>query len=62
MVKCYKCDAEFEPKVDDLKIWGESGESFDPTDWECPSCQLTPDEIMDWIYEVSNEQNLDFIN
>ena len=55
MVKCYKCDTDFEPTKEEMKAWAESGDSFDPTDWECSKCKLTLDEIMDWIYEVSSE-------
>lgn len=35
---CYMCETEFQadPKV--VKLWADSGRSFDPTDWECPEC------------------------
>jgi len=39
MVKCVMCGNEFEPKPEELKAWVESGTDFDPTDWECHTCE-----------------------
>lgn len=43
-VKCWKCQERYQPKAEDLKRWAESGTSFDPTDWECPSCEAAEGE------------------
>lgn len=43
-VKCWKCESMFTPKAEDLKRWAESGQPFDPTDWECPSCEALEGE------------------
>ncbi len=43
-VKCWKCEEQYQPKPEDLKRWAESGASFEPTDWECPSCKAAEGE------------------
>ena len=43
MVKCVMCGNEFEPKPEELKAFAESGADFDPTDWECPTCEVAYD-------------------
>jgi len=43
-VKCWKCSSRYQPKAEDLKRWAESGQPFDPTDWECPSCEALEGE------------------
>ena len=36
---CWKCGKEFTPNHLDVAIWADSGNPFDPTDWECPECE-----------------------
>lgn len=38
MIKCWICEEDFEPTADQLKLWAESKNDFDPTDWECTEC------------------------
>jgi hypothetical protein len=37
-VPCHMCGEYFIPDPDDMQAWGESGRSFDPTDWTCDAC------------------------
>lgn len=48
MIECYICGQEFEPDPEKLKAWAESGENFEPTDWECPDCYAYEPEIPDY--------------
>lgn len=50
-VKCFMCDAEFEPTKEQLDEWGNSGRPFDPTDWECPDCLDALDKYYEGICE-----------
>jgi len=33
------CEVEFLPNINNVRAWGNSGRSFDPTDWVCPDCE-----------------------
>lgn len=49
MVECWICGEKFEPDPEKIKAWGESGEDFEPTDWECCGCimgDLDDDEMV----------------
>lgn len=42
-VVCRSCTKPFEPSGESVTAWVESHQPFDPTDWECTSCEKQPD-------------------
>ena len=44
-VPCFICDELFTPSTEQYNEWGNSGRSFDPTDWECPDCRKLIDKL-----------------
>lgn len=37
------CGAPFEPNPEKVRLWAESGDNFDGTDWTCPACVALDD-------------------
>lgn len=46
-MECYICGKLFDPDPERVKAWGESGEDFEPTDWECPDCDALEWQFLD---------------
>lgn len=46
-VNCHLCLQPFEPDPDLVRAWGNSGRSFDPTDWECDACHVAYQHVVE---------------
>jgi len=51
---CYKCNRNYTPPPAQMKAWAESGRDFDPTDWECGTCQAAEAAVRDQSEPVCN--------
>ena len=44
-VNCHLCNEPFEADPEQVDAWGNSGQPFDPTDWECEACRVAYEHV-----------------
>ena len=58
---CHFCAADYREDDNLVLAWADSGDPFEPTDWECHDCRFEPSDYHLHQILIDNDRHLELL-